>query len=123
MNEPIMQLVIAVAGLVTALLVNLINKKTSEIKARTKNETADKYINLLSSTIQECVVATNQTYVDSLKAQGKFGADAQHTAFKMTLNKVYELLSEDAEKCLLEVYGDLNLYITTKIEAEVKGNK
>jgi hypothetical protein len=33
------------------------------------------------------------------------------------------ILSEDAKECLTAAVGDLNLYITQKIEAEVKVNK
>ena len=31
------------------------------------SDTADKYIAMLTDTITNCVVATNQTYVDALK--------------------------------------------------------
>ena len=34
-----------------------------------------------------------------------------------------DILSEEAKKYLNEAIGDLNLYITQKIEAEVKINK
>ena len=36
---------------------------------------------MLSQTITDCVLATNQTYVDTLKAQGSFDAEAQKIAF------------------------------------------
>lgn len=49
------------------------NKKDALIK-QNDNALATKYITMLSKTITDCVIATNQTYVDSLKAQGKFDA-------------------------------------------------
>ena len=36
---------------------------------------------MLSETITKCVVATNQTYVETLKKQGKFDKEAQKIAF------------------------------------------
>ena len=82
-----------------------------------------KYIEMLSNTICECVIATNQTYVDSLKAQGKFDAEAQKKAFEMTYNSVINILTEDAKVYLTSIYGDLTAYITNMIEAEVNKNK
>jgi hypothetical protein len=36
---------------------------------------------MLNRTITECVIATNQTYVETLKQQGKFDEEAQKIAF------------------------------------------
>lgn len=115
MNEIFM----ALAGLLSAFLVYLINKATNSLKAKTSNEVEVKYIDLLSSTIKEAVVSTNQTYTNSLKRQGEFTLDAQKEAFKMTYDKVMTILSQDAVKVLSTIYGDLDLYITSKIESEV----
>ena len=78
---------------------------------------------MLSKTITDCVIATNQTYVDSLKAQGKFDAEAQKKAFNMTLTAVLSILNDEAKEYLTAVYGDLNTYITKQIEAAVNKNK
>ena len=49
---------------------------TKLIVENNSNELLSKYIEMLSNTICECVIATNQTYVDSLKKQGKFDVEA-----------------------------------------------
>ena len=41
----------------------------------------NKYLKMLSETITKCVIATNQTYVETLKKQGKFDEEAQKIAF------------------------------------------
>lgn len=107
----------------TAFLVKLIKNKTNEITAALDNELAAKYVTMLSETITSCVIATNQTYVESLKKQDKFDLDAQKIAFQMTLDAVLAVLNDDAKKYLSEAYGDLNTYITTQIEAAVNQNK
>lgn len=115
--------VIPLLGILTTYIVKFINIKTAEITSKTQNELANKYIVMLSETISECVVATNQTYVDALKAKGEFDLEAQKAAFEMTYQSVLAVLSNEAKQYLAEVYGDLTAYITKKIEAEVKFNK
>ena len=115
--------IIPLLGIVTFYIVQFIKTKTEELNANNSNEVLSKYIEMLSNTICECVIATNQTYVDSLKAQGKFDAEAQKKAFEMTYNSVINILTEDAKVYLTSIYGDLNTYITNMIEAEVNKNK
>ena len=115
--------VIPLLGVLTAYLVKYIKIKSAEIQATVDNDTADKYIALLSDTITACVIATNQTYVEALKKNNAFTAEAQKEAFKLTYDAVMAVLTEEAEKCLSEIYGDLAAYITTKIEAEVNLSK
>ena len=75
---------------------------------------------MLADTITDCVVSTNQTYVDALKAANAFDKEAQKKAFELTYNKIMNVLTEDAKEYLTTIYGDLEIYITTKIESEVK---
>ena len=78
---------------------------------------------MLTSTITDCVIATNQTYVDALKVEGKFDAEAQKKAFSLTCNAVLYILTDDAKEYLSESLGDLESYITSKIESQVKLQK
>lgn len=115
--------VIPLLGILTAYIVKIVNAKLEEISASHKNEFEKKYIDMLNDTISDCVIATTQTYVESLKKQGRFDAEAQKEAFNQTYSAVMGILSEEAKKYLNEAIGDLNLYITQKIEAEVSINK
>ena len=115
--------VIPLLGILTAYVVKIVNAKLEEISASHKNELEKKYIDMLNDTISDCVIATTQTYVESLKKQGRFDVEAQKEAFNQTYNAVMSILSEEAKKYLNEAIGDLNLYITQKIEAEVSINK
>lgn len=115
--------IIPLLGIITVYIVQFIKTKTKELNSNNSNEVLSKYIEMLSNTICECVIATNQTYVDSLKKQGKFDAEAQKKAFEMTYNAVIGILSEEAKVYLASVYGDLTAYITNMIEAEVNKNK
>lgn len=110
-------------GILTAFLIVFISKKAQELKAKTNNELYSKYIDMLEQTIINCVIATNQTYVDALKREGKFDGEAQKIAFQKTYDSVMAILSEDAKTYLNEAIGDLQAYIINQIEAQVNLNK
>lgn len=115
--------IIPLLGVLTFYIVQFIRTKTAELNTKSDNEMLSKYLTMLSDTVIDCVIATNQTYVDSLKAQGKFDAEAQKVAFEMTYNAVIKVLNDDAKDYLTNIYGDLSTYITNMIEAEVNRNK
>lgn len=115
--------IIPLLGVLTAYFIKFVNAKSAEIGTKVENETQKKYLEMLNSTITDCVIATTQTYVDSLKKQGAFDAEAQKVAFTMTYESVVKLLTDEATEYLNEAVGDLQLYITQKIEAEVNLNK
>jgi hypothetical protein len=114
---------IPLLGVLTAYFVKWVNVKSTELSAKVNNENQAKYLTMLNDTITDCVIATTQTYVDSLKKQGAFDAEAQKVAFTMTYEAVVKLLTDEATEYLSAAIGDLRLYITQKIEAEVNLNK
>ena len=112
-----------VLSIVGVYLTYLISVKIKELKQKTNDETAKKYFDMLNDTIQNAVLATTQTYVESLKKQGKFDEEAQKVAFKQTYDTVMKVLTTDAVKYITEAVGDLETYVTNRIEADVKLSK
>lgn len=90
---------------------------------QSENETVSHYLMEITDTISAAVLCTTQTYVDALKAQGKFDGEAQKIAFEKTKVAVMALLAEDAKEFLAKMYGDVDLWIDTKIEQIVKLQK
>lgn len=115
--------IIPLLGVLTTYLVMFIKNKTEQLKKETDNELYKKYMELLSDTITNCVIATNQTYVEALKNKNAFDAVAQKEAFNMTYEAVKNILSQDAIDFLNEAVGDLDTYIRKTIEAQVSVNK
>ena len=115
--------IIPLLGVLTTFLVKWLQIKSSELQIKMDNEVANKYMDMLTNTITECVLATNQTYVEALKQQNKFDLEAQKIAFDKTSEAVMAILTEDAKKYLESAVGDLELFIKQKIEAEVNLNK
>ena len=110
-------------GIATVYLVFLIKAKINELKLKKDDDLFNKYLSMLENTITDCVIATTQTYVDSLKKQGSFDADAQKVAFTKTYTNVMKILTEDAKEYLQNALGDLESYVYNKIESEVALNK
>ena len=116
-------IILPLLGILTAFLINFIKTKSKELTASTDDLLTQKYISMFSDTVVACVRATNQTYVEALKKEGKFDKEAQYKAFQMTYNAVMDILTEDAKEYLNNLYGDLSLYLSKRIEAEVVANK
>ena len=114
---------IPLLAILTKYTTTWVQIKIDELTQSKNNATFTKYMNLLQSTVIDCVIATNQTYVESLKLQGKFDAEAQKIAFKKTYDAVMLILTEDAVKYLNEALGDLDAYVNTLIEAQVNLQK
>ena len=114
---------IPLLGVVVKYFVQFINIKAEELQQNTDNAIFKKYIGMLNDTISMAVIATNQTYVDSLKEQGKFDAEAQKIALQKTYETVMSTLTSEAKVYLNSVIADLEKYILTSIESEVKLNK
>jgi hypothetical protein len=110
-------------GILSAYIIKWLKAKETEILDKIDNDNADKYVALLFETIRDCVSATTQTYVEALKKQGKFDAEAQKIAFTKSYEAVLAVLTDDAKMYLTNIYGDLNAFIATRIEAEVKAQK
>lgn len=115
--------IIPLLALLVKYFCQFVNIKAEEMKEKTENNTYKKYIDMLNTTICTTVIATNQTYVEALKAQGKFDAEAQKTAFQMTYDAILKTLGTEAQQYLTEAVGDLNTYIKNAIEAQVNANK
>lgn len=115
--------IIPLLGIATVYITYLIKVKIQDLKDKTKNDLYNKYLTMLNETITDCVLSTTQTYVDTLKKQGKFDAEAQKIAFEKTYENVMKILANDAKEYLEVSIGDLQTYVNNKIEAEVLLNK
>lgn len=115
--------IIPLLGILIPELIKWLRSKSKEIQVKVDNDTADKYIQMITETVVNCVIATNQTYVESLKADGKFDLEAQKVAFQKTLDAVLAVLSEDSKKYISTTFSDVETYLTTLIESAVNANK
>lgn len=115
--------IIPLLGILVPFVIQWIRTKTAALAENANNETAKKYIEMLTDTVTNAVIAVNQTYVDALKGKNAFTAEAQQEAFTMAYTAVLNNLTDEAKTYLNEIYGDLESYIKVLIEAKVRENK
>lgn len=119
--------VVTALGLVltalTGFVVSYINKKNKELQGNIDSDLAKKYMDMVAQTITDCVKEVSQTYVDSIKKEGAFTREKQIEAFTLAYNNVMNILNKDVLEYLQEVTGDVDKFITSKIESEVKDQK
>lgn len=115
--------IIPLLGILTKYLVDWIQTKKNTLIQQEENEIKQRYIEMLASTIETCVIATNQTYVNALKDKNAFTPEAQKEAFEITKNAILTILGEEGQDYLKQIYGDLNIYIMKEIEKNVNIQK
>ena len=108
--------IVPLLAVLTGYIVTWIKAKTAEIEQ-------NKYTALISDTIIQCVIATNQTYVETLKKEGKFDAEAQEKAFEITKQAVLGVLSNQARDFIEITYGDVEAWLNQQIEASINTYK
>lgn len=117
---PVLCLLITAGG---AYAVALLRRETTKIEKQLDNETAAKYMTMASEAVAQAVAFTSQTFVDTLKKQGAFTKEKQAEAFKKSKEKTLEILSDTAVAALMEIYGDLDAWLDTKIEQVCRETK
>lgn len=93
------------------------------LKEKYTSEKVNRYIQTASDAISSAVLAVNQTFVDGLKAEGKFTKEKQQEAFEMAKGIVIDTLSDTVLDNLSTVLDDVEQWIAAKIEAAVAASK
>lgn len=123
LNEVFQMLLPLALTALSVTAMSYVRKKLEEGKEKSDSDTTDKYLTMLQSTVEDAVLATTQTYVDALKNQNMFDKEAQKHAFQLTYDAVMKVLTDDAKEYIANAVGDLETYITNKIESTVKLSK
>lgn len=87
------------------------------LKAKTKNATIDKYIDRANDAVLTAVAETMQTFVTTMKQKGEWNEENAKKAFEMSMLRAREIMGKAALEALPEVVGDLEKWLTAKIEA------
>ena len=112
----------AIPVLVT-YLVKYLKAKAEQTTTKINNELVRTYLQEATDAVLQAVTYTAQTYVDTLKKQGKFDKEAQQKAFNTAKDIALKLLTDEAKQMIEDLYGDLMLWLETKIEQTVKEQK
>lgn len=86
---------------------------------KTKNEKLKRVMDELAVTVPSAVSYTNQTFVDQMKADGKFDAEAQKQAMLRATNFTFDTLTASTKRIIEQEGVDINKLVERYIEADI----
>jgi len=119
-------LYLIITGIVPLLItygIIFLKVKIKEQEKKLENDQLIKYIDAATDAISKAVLTVSQTYVDTLKKEGKFDAEAQKTAKQMAIDKAKALITAESKAAIETLYTDFEAYLNDAIESLVKENK
>lgn len=93
------------------------------LKNKTENDHIRDGIDRAEKLVTNSVAMVKQTFVDSLKTEGKFDEEAQKKAFELCYDNWMSMVSEEIKDILIYEFGSLETWLKTKIEFEVTASK
>lgn len=127
MQDILYSILTALATALTSAIVGVviygIKKIGTWLATKVDNEKSKNIINDITSTIQMAVQDTYQSFVENLKKSGSFDSEKQKEALNMAKNKILDLLSTEGKDYIVQTYGDIEKWITSKIESVIYVSK
>jgi hypothetical protein len=112
---------------VTAVLIPIIGTVgaylTSLIRAKIKNAKVASYLERANDAVMTSVAETMQTFVSTLRKEGKWTKDSANTALIMAKNRALNIMGTAARDALPDIVGDIDAWLTAKIEAATRAEK
>ncbi len=105
-----------VASIVTKYIIPYLKTITAAKTASIENTRLQNGVTEAVDAVLTAVTVTNQTYVDALKNKNMFDADAQRVAFQKSWDMAQGLLTDAAKNALCALYGNVNDWLTARIE-------
>ena len=120
----LLQAVLTVATpIIASFLAMWLRAAIVHLSSSTSNALAARYLSEVAEAAAIAVLYVSQTYVDAIKEEGKWNTATQKEALRQAIEKAKALLSEDALDFVKMIYGDIEAYLSSLIEASVKANK
>lgn len=120
MNEILLNII---SVLVTAIIIPLISIGGTQliklINSKIKNVETAKQLTTATQIVTNATRSVFQTYVESLKAEGKFDAHSQVVALERAKDIAISQMTTDVKKYIETNYGNLDNWLTTQIEATI----
>lgn len=92
---------------------------TQWLNSKIKDKTLAKHATAVTNIIMGAVMAVTQTYVSTMKSNGKFTEEAHAIAMDKCMEIVKSQLSNELVQYISDNYGDVENYLKTRIEAMI----
>lgn len=89
------------------------------LRSKVKHEKVRSYLYRAEDYLAAAVAMVNQTFVDQLKKDGQFNAEAQNNAFQMAMDTWTDMMGEEMKNVIMTEVGDFYTWAETQIEAKV----
>ena len=123
LQEVLYAIIIVVVPIISNCIISYFkSKKEIIIKGREDEEFNASIIQVIDI-IEKVVDTVSQTYVDSLKKEGKFNEEAQKEAFNIALTSVRGLINDNTQEMISTVYSDFDSWLKIQIESYIKSKK
>lgn len=120
MNEILLNVL---SVLVTAVIIPLISIGGTQliklINSKIKSNEAAKLLTAATQIVTNATRAVFQTYVEALKAEGKFDAHSQTVALTKAKDIALSQFSDDVKEYIVTNYGDVDGWLANQIEATI----
>lgn len=120
MNDILINIISIIVTAVVIPLITLLGAKLVKwVASKIDDENAAKIVENASNIVLNAVKSVFQSYVDTLKKQGKFDSDAQQEALIKAKTIALSQLGQDTQKFLASNFGDVDAWLVTQIEATI----
>ena len=120
MNDILMNILSILVTAVVLPLITFAGKKLIDfLNTKINDENAKKQLTKATEIVTSAVRSVLQTYVDTLKANGTFDAEAQKTALTKAKEMALNQMNIDVQNFIEDNYGDLDNWLTVQIEATI----
>ncbi len=124
MNEILINIISVVVTTILLPIISLLGAKfIGWLSTKIKNEKMSQMAQTATEIVVSAVKTVFQTYVDSLKKEGKFDKESQLTAFNKARNIVMAQMTNDVKQFIIKNYGDFDTWLSTQIEATIDSLK
>ena len=120
MPQEVLNIIYSVISIIATGIASLIVAKVSQwLNAKIKDKKLAEAMAQILSIAENCVKEVFQTFVDSLKKEGKFDKEKQQEAFDKCKEKIKSQLSLELVKFIQDNFGDVENYISSLIESTI----
>ena len=120
MNEVIINIISVIVTSVVLPLLSVCGAQLIKlINSKIKNNEVNKHLTLATEIVINAVRSVFQTYVESLKADGKFDEQSQKLALKKAKDIALSQMNSEIKKFIEDNYGDINNWLNIQIEASI----
>lgn len=120
MNEILINIISVVVTVIVIPLITLIGTKLIQwINTKVNNTNAATLLTTATTIVLNAVRSVFQTYVESLKAEGKFDQHSQTLALTKAKDVALNQMTDEVKQYISTTFGDLDKWLITQIEATI----